>query len=150
LRSAISDVLAALPRELEGAVKPELLQCYLEINTGICRDVDDVRHDLERKIEAVRQAAARHDVRLYWAATQPFSRWQDQEVTPNEGYLGLIDLLQETARRLVTFGLQVHVGVDTGDKAIMICDRIMQYLPVLLALSVNSPFWQGRRTGLHS
>jgi carboxylate-amine ligase len=62
----------------------------------------------------------------------------------------LIELLQETARRLVTFGLHVHVGVDSGDKAIMICDRIMQHLPTLLALSVNSPFWQGRNTGLHS
>jgi glutamate---cysteine ligase / carboxylate-amine ligase len=150
LRSAISDVLAAIPAELEGSIKPELLQCYLEINTGICRKVDDVRQDLEAKIAAVRQAAARHDLRLYWSATHPFSRWQDQDVTPNERYLSLIDLLQETARRLVTFGLHVHVGVDTGDKAIMICDRIMQYLPILLAISANSPFWQGRRTGLQS
>jgi carboxylate-amine ligase len=149
LRSAIADVLASVPRDLQGAIKPELLQCYLEINTGICRSVDDVRQDLERKIDVVRQAAAHHGLRLFWSATHPFSRWQDQDVTPNDRYLGLIDLLQETARRLVTFGLHVHVGVDTGDKAIMICDRIMQYLPVLLALSVNSPFWQGRRTGLH-
>ncbi len=50
----------------------------------------------------------------------------------------------------MTFGLHVHVGVDSGDKAIMICDRILQHLPTLLALSVNSPFWQGRNTGLHS
>ena len=50
----------------------------------------------------------------------------------------------------MTFGLHVHVGVDSGDKAIMICDRILQHLPILLALSVNSPFWQGRNTGLHS
>ncbi len=84
------------------------------------------------------------------APTHPFSLWQDQAVSPNERYHSLIDLLQETARRLVTFGLHVHVGVDSGDKAIMICDRIMQHLPTLLALSVNSPFWQGRNTGLHS
>ena len=54
------------------------------------------------------------------------------------------------ARRLVTFGLHVHVGVDSGDKAVMICDRIMRHLPTLLALSVSSPFWEGRRTGLQS
>jgi glutamate---cysteine ligase / carboxylate-amine ligase len=150
LRSAIAEVLSALPPELEGSIKPELLQCYLEINTGICADVDAVRQDLEHKIAVVRQAAARHDLRLYWAATHPFSRWQDQDVTPDDRYQGLIELLQETARRLVTFGMHVHVGVDSGDKAIMICDRIMQHLPMLLALSVNSPFWQGRRTGLHS
>ena len=96
------------------------------------------------------EIVARQDLRLFWSGTHPFSRWQDQEVTPNERYYGLIDLLQETARRLVTFGLHVHVGVDSGDKAIMICDRIMQHLPTLLALSVNSPFWHGRNTGLHS
>lgn len=150
LRSAFADVMASLPSHLEGTIKPELLQCYLEINTGICKDVDEVRRDLQGKIEAVRRAAAQQDLRLYWGGTHPFSMWQEQEVTPNERYLGLIDLLQETARRLVTFGLHVHVGVDTGDKAIMICDRIMQHLPILLALSANSPFWQGRKTGLHS
>ncbi len=150
LRSAISEVLAEIPTELEGSVKPELLQCYLEINTKVCQDVDEVRRDLEEKLCVVRDAAARHNLLLFWSATHPFSLWQDQAVSPNERYHSLIDLLQETARRLVTFGLHVHVGVDSGDKAIMICDRIMQHLPTLLALSVNSPFWQGRNTGLHS
>ncbi len=150
LRSAIADVLAAIPAEEKAAIKPELLQCYLEINTGVCRDVDEVGRDLAAKVEVVRQAAARNDVMIYWSGTHPFSKWQDQNVTPNDRYLALIDLLQETARRLVTFGLHVHVGVDSGDKAIMICDRIMQHLPVLLALSANSPFWQARDTGLHS
>ena len=150
LRSGIADIMAALPAELEGAVKPELLQCYLEINTKICEDVAEVHRDLEEKLRAVQEIAARQGMLLFWSATHPFSRWQDQDVTPNERYLALIDLLQETARRLVTFGLHVHVGVDSGDKAIMICDRIMQHLPTLLALSVNSPFWQGRNTGLHS
>ena len=61
-----------------------------------------------------------------------------------------MNLLQELARRLVTFGLHVHVGVDSGDKAVMICDRIMRHLPTLLALSCSSPFWEGRNTGLQS
>jgi glutamate---cysteine ligase / carboxylate-amine ligase len=150
LRSGIADVLAALPMELSGPVKPELMQCYLEINTGICRDVGEVGRDLIPKIRAVQDAAARSGMRLFWGATHPFSRWQDQEVTPNERYQGLIDLLQDTARRLVTFGLHVHVGLDSGDKAIMICDRIMGHLPTLLALSCNSPFWDSRNTGLLS
>ena len=58
--------------------------------------------------------------------------------------------MQDVARRLVTFGLHVHVGVDTGDKAVMVCDRMLRHLPLLLALSSNSPFWNGRCTGLHS
>jgi carboxylate-amine ligase len=122
----------------------------VEINTKVCRDVAEAEHDLTRKIRIVDDIARRHGLRLFWSGTHPFALWQDQEVTPDERYLDLIDGLQETARRLLTFGLHVHVGVDSGDKAIMICDRILQHLPTLLALSVNSPFWQGRNTGLHS
>jgi len=150
LRSGVAPILESLPCELRASVKPELFQCYLEINTAICRDVAEVERDLTAKIKLVEQVAWNQGMRLYWGGTHPFSRWQDQEVTPNERYLGLVELLQETARRLVTFGLHVHVGLDSGDKAIMICDRILAHLPMLLALSVNSPFWQGRNTGLHS
>ena len=70
-------------------------------------------------------------------------RWQDQDVTPDERYHGLIELLQETARRLVTFGLHVHVGVDSGDKAIMICDRILQHLPMLAGTLGQQPVLAG-------
>jgi len=150
LRSGVSQILSGLPAELEGSVKPELFQCYVEINTKICRDVAEADQDLTRKIQVVADIARRHGLRLFWSGTHPFSPWQDQEVTPDDRYASLINLLQDTARRLVTFGLHVHVGVDSGDKAIMICDRILQHLPTLLALSVNSPFWQGRNTGLHS
>ncbi len=62
----------------------------------------------------------------------------------------LVNLLQDMGRQLITFGLHVHVGVDSGDKAIMICDRILSHLPVLLALSCNSPWWENRVTGLQS
>ena len=150
LRSAILPILEALPEGLKGSVKPELMQCYLEINTGVCRDVAEVEADLSAKVRAVQEVAERLGLRLFWSGTHPFSLWQDQEVTPNDRYQGLIDLLQESARRLVTFGLHVHVAVDSGDKAIMICDRIMSHLPTLLALSVNSPYWNARRTGVHS
>ena len=122
----------------------------MELNTKICRDVAEADQDLTTKIRVVGDIARSHGLRFFWSGTHPFSLWQDQEVTPDERYFDLINGLQETARRLLTFGLHVHVGVDSGDKAIMVCDRIMQHLPTLLALSVNSPFWQGRNTGLHS
>jgi len=150
LRSGVLEILNDLPPELEQSVKPELFQSYLEINSKVCQNVAEAESDLTEKLRVVRQLAARRGMRLHWGGTHPFSRWQEQEVTPNERYLNLIELLQETARRLVTFGLHVHVGVDSGDKAIMVVDRIFQHLPTLLALSVNSPFWQGRLTGLHS
>lgn len=150
LRSCISEILAGIGPEMEGSIKPELMQCYLEINTGICRTVDEAGEDLTRKLRLVQDLAAECSAQLFWAATHPFSRWADQKITPDERYKGLVELLQDMARRLVTFGLHVHVGVDSGDKAIMICDRILRHLPALLALSSNSPFWGGRVTGLHS
>jgi len=150
LRSGAPRVLSEVPQEFANAIKPELLQCYIELNTKVCQDVTEVETDLAAKLKLVRAIAGRHELRLFWGGTHPFSPWQDQDVSPDERYHSLIQLLQETARRLVTFGLHVHVGVDSGDKAIMICDRILQHLPTLLALSANSPFWQGRNTGLHS
>lgn len=133
-----------------GHFKPELMQCVLEINTNVCDTIDEAEHDLREKLVTVENACDALGLRLWWGATHPFSSWEDQQITPDARYLQLVNLLQEMARRLVTFGLHVHVGVDSGDKAVMICDRIMRHLPTLLALSVSSPFWEGRRTGLQS
>jgi carboxylate-amine ligase len=130
--------------------KPELMQCVLEINTGVCETVGEAERDLSGKLAVVEAACDALGLKLWWGATHPFSSWLDQKITPDGRYLQLVNLLQEMARRLVTFGLHVHVGVDSGDKAVMICDRIMRHLPTLLALSVSSPYWEGRKTGLHS
>ena len=150
LRSAIADIMERLPADLEPHVKPELMQCYLEINTGVCRDVGEVRNDLLRtlgKLQAITDALG---LRLYWAATHPVSSWREQLVTVNERYYRLVELMQDVSRQLVTYGLHVHVGVESGDKAVMICDRMLRHLPLLLALTANSPFWEGRPSGLMS
>jgi carboxylate-amine ligase len=150
LKSAIAEILAGLPPALHDSVKPEFMQCYVEINTGVCQTVDEVEADLAPKIRAVEREADQHGVRLVWAATHPFSRWRDQEITPNDRYYRLAALLQETVVRPVTFGLHVHVGVESGDKAILVSHRLQRYLPMLLAMSANSPFWHGRATGHHA
>jgi carboxylate-amine ligase len=150
LKSIITELLDRVPPELRTRFKPELLQACLEINTDVCRDVAEVGADLGRKLAVAERIAAELGARLHWASTHPFSTWREQAVTPDERYLGLVELLQDTARQLVTFGLHVHVGVDTGDKAVMICERLMNHLPTFLALSANSPFWNGRPTGLQS
>ena len=149
LASAYDRIAAELSEGVVG-VKHELMQCVLEINTNVCESIDAAQADLEAKLRAVEQAADTVGVRLWWGASHPFSLWKDQQVTPNERYLGLVEMLQEMARRLITFGMHVHVGVDSGDKAVMICDRMMRHLPTLLAMSTSSPFWEGRVTGLQS
>lgn len=150
LRSAIGDVLAALPAEVEGRANSEFLQCYVELNTGVCNNVAEAGRDLTRTIRDVESAAGRAGVGLFWGGTHPFSRWREQEITPDPRYLRLAEEYQEVVRRPVTFGLHVHVGVASGDAAIAAMNRMAEHLPILLALSANSPFWQGRATGLHS
>ncbi len=150
LKNCILDVLKNVPEEFRNSIKPEIMQSYLEINTKVCDTVADAEEDLRKKVKVADEAAASVGARLLWGATHPFSAWHKQLLTPDERYKRLCENLQDTARRLVTFGLHVHVGVDSGDKAVMICDRIMRHLPTLLALSANSPFWNGRNTGLHS
>ncbi len=150
LSSSFAELAKLLPNTDETSFKPELMQCVLEIITGICDTVDDAERDLRKKLSQVEAATDELGLRLWWGATHPFSQWREQKVTPDQRYLQLVELLQEMARRLVTFGLHVHVGVDSGDKAVMICDRILRHLPTLLALSSSSPFWEGRKTGLQS
>jgi carboxylate-amine ligase len=150
LSNSIRPLLERVPDELAGSIKPELMQSYVEINTGVCNAVDDAQADLCDKLRVLEDATDGLGLRLYWSGTHPFSHWCDQQVTPNERYQRLVELLQDMARQLVCFGLHVHVGVNSGDKAVMICDRIMRYLPILLALSANSPWWENRVTGLRS
>lgn len=150
LVSGSTDLIERLPPELDSVVKHELMQCCVEAISGVCETVSDARQDLTSKLRQVEQAADQLGMRLWWGSTHPFGLWENQHVTENQRYLDLVQLLQELARRMITNGLHVHVGVDTGDKAVMICDRIMQHLPTLLALSASSPFWQNRDTGLQS
>ena len=149
LRSGILDLMKHVGEDQQW-LKPELMQSYVEINTDVCNTISDARRDLTAKLDKLYAAAVANDMRILWAGSHPFSTWMDQEITPSARYRKLVELMQDTARRIVTFGMHVHVGVDSGDKAVMVVDRLMRYLSTLLALSVNSPFWVGRMTGLHS
>ncbi|KAA5546906.1 YbdK family carboxylate-amine ligase [Roseiconus nitratireducens] len=150
LTSRSNELIELLPESIAASCKHELMQSCVEVISGVSRDVADARQDLAGKLRAVQSAADQLGLGLWWGATHPFSPWEEQRVTEVQRYLDLVNLLQEMARRLITFGLHVHVGVDSGDKAVMICDRIMQHLPTLLALSASSPYWENRDTGLHS
>lgn len=150
LASAVEKVLSQLPEHAKAQIKPELMQSYVELNTGVCKTVREAGDDLRSLLEDLERITDPLGINLFWAGTHPFSSWRDQKITNDERYHHLVELMQDVARRLLSFGLHVHIGVDTGDKAVMICDRMLRYLPLLLALSANSPFWEGRFTGIHS
>ncbi|WZO99755.1 YbdK family carboxylate-amine ligase [Isosphaeraceae bacterium EP7] len=150
LSNAYEVVHDGVPQALRDSVKPELLRCYLEINSKPCRTVSEIESDLSEKVDAVVHSASEHGIRVFWGATHPFSRWQQQEITPNPRYYMLAERLKETLLRPVTFGMHVHVGVPSGEAAIRASDRLLPFLPMILALSCNSPFFNARATGLHS
>ncbi|HMO86411.1 MAG TPA: YbdK family carboxylate-amine ligase, partial [Lacipirellulaceae bacterium] len=150
LSSSFARLVEELPEQGRDRFKPELMQCVLEINTDVCESVGEAERELRGRLGVVEAAADRLGLALWWGGLHPFSHCRDQRVTAEDRYVKRVGLLQELARRLVTFGLHVHVGVDSGDKAVMICDRILRHLPTLLALSSSSPFWDGQPTGLKS
>lgn len=131
-------------------IKPELLQSVIESATSVCATVEDARSDVLGLRCRLGQLAEQSDCHIASAGTHPYSRYEFQKVTDNERYLDIISRLKWIAQRELIFGLHVHVGIDTPEKAIAVFNGIRQYLPELLALSANSPLWQGRHTGLQS
>ena len=150
LRSHVQQILEEGKRLWVERVKPELHQSVVEIGTGICTNIQEVRRDVtELRTEIIRRAQ-RKGLRVAAAGTHPFSHWADQLITPDPRYDAIVDELQVVARANLIFGLHVHVGIKDRDLAIQIMNEARYLLPHLLALSTNSPFWLGRNTGLKS
>ncbi len=150
LVNACDRLLAEVPPGWATCFKPELFQSNLEINTGVCATVDEAEQDLAEKLLLLDRLCRRHGLRLVSAGTHPFSPPSEQVVTDNPRYHRLLEILQRPARRLNIFGLHVHIGVASGEIALGVLNRLVRYLPHLLALSASSPYWIGEDTGLAS
>ena len=131
-------------------VTAELLQSMIEVRTAVCRSVAEVRDSLVTTLRRVRNIASSVGYDLSLGATHPFNRTTTGTVFPKERYTRVKDRMAWLTYQIVVFGLHVHVGVPSGDMAIGVTNVLVQYLPHLLALSANSPFWQGVDTGLAS
>ncbi|MFQ5640730.1 MAG: glutamate--cysteine ligase [bacterium] len=131
-------------------VKPELIQSTIELNTDVCANIAAVRVDLTERLNSLMKLCDQLGYELACAGTHPFAKWDEQDITPKDRYHMLIDRCQWPARRLMIFGLHVHVGVPSGEKAIAIFNSLSTFLPHLLALSASSPFFDENDTGLAS
>jgi glutamate---cysteine ligase / carboxylate-amine ligase len=149
LRSGASEILAVLG-DGKGKVKHELLEATLELITGICETVGEARADLETTLAEVAPVVEARGMSLLCSGTHPFSDWDTQTISPNPRYARLVEEMQWTARRLAIFGIHVHVGVRSAEKAITIANALSAYIPHFLALSASSPYWVGKDTGLAS
>jgi glutamate---cysteine ligase / carboxylate-amine ligase len=132
-------------------VAKELNLCQIEIGTPICHDLAGVRRELTRLRSELGAAAASMGARIAATATHPFGSWRDQRIDPgSDRYRRIADVYQVVARQQVIAGCHVHVGINDRDLAVEVMNRARPWLPVLAALSANSPFWQGVDTGYAS
>jgi carboxylate-amine ligase len=122
----------------------------VETNTPVCTTLAEVRDALRRSRRALVEAAGREGLAIAAAGTHPFSHWADQEVTDKTRYHNLAGDYRQIFREEVVFGCHVHVGFDDREAAIQTMNRVRPWLPVLLALTANSPFWLGDDTGYAS
>ena len=131
-------------------VGEELLQPQIETATPILHDATQARESLGLLREEVASIASRYGLGLVAAGTHPFGAWEDQRTTDKDRYARLIDDFQIVGRRNLFCGLHVHVGVPEGHDRVVLMNRLMPWVPMFLALSTSSPFWNGKRTGLLS
>ena len=154
LANVASKLLAELGERFEDGLHPkakhELFECTIEIITGICEDADEARADLQVTLDELATVAESHGYALISSGSHPFGRVTDQVVSPSERYAQLIEDMQWAARRLLIFGTHVHVGVSDGETAIATANALQRQLPLLLALSASSPYWESTDTGLAS
>jgi carboxylate-amine ligase len=131
-------------------IKQELLLNTVELVTGVCTTVGEAKADLSRSLAAVREVTDPMGVELFSAGSHPFSAPRSQPVSDKERYFKLIDRTQWWGRQMVIYGVHVHVGLDSRDKALPVLDGLINYFPHFQALSASSPFWGGEDTGYAS
>jgi carboxylate-amine ligase len=143
-RAAASDPL------LSDSIAGELISSEIEIRSGRGDDLAGARaaqRDRRRRLFAL---AGEQGVALGATGTHPWSDYREQQIIDTEHYRRVRDGLGYAAARNNTFSLHVHVGIKGADRAVRVCDRLRPVLPVLLAISANSPFLDGRDAGMHS
>jgi carboxylate-amine ligase len=150
LRSYVQRFLEQGKTVLPDQIHAEFMQSQVEVGTRICRDINEVRSELVRVRGSILEMAENEGLWVAAAGTHPFSSWARQEVSPFGRYPELARFLQDVGRRLLIFGMHVHVGIDDADLRIEIMNQLRYFLPHILALSASSPFWHGRDTGLRS
>ncbi len=151
LRSHIhAEIIAKGRMILEERVKPEMHQSVVEVGTGICKNIKEANLEVKGLRRDMVRLAHENGLRLASAATHPFADWRAQEIYPDERYHTIVEDMQLVARANLIFGLHVHIGIEDRETAIQIMNAARYFIPHILALSTNSPFWLGMNTGLKS
>ncbi len=138
------------PSILEGRLDHELFKFVIETQTPVAESFSEAADLLSEVREALVEHATAHGYRIAGAGLHPAAKWRELEHAEKSRYRAQLDRIQYPQHRNTTAGLHLHLGVDDADKAVWIANELRWYLPILLALSANSPFWNGFDTGLAS
>jgi len=150
LKNVASKALHEVDKKFSDNIKHELMDSMIEINTNICQTIEDVEKDISKTFEHLENILENHNTLLNCTSLHPFALGKNQIVTDNPRYKRIMKDLQIVGKRFITQGLHVHIGINNCEKAILINNSLRTYLPLLLALSTSSPFYEGEDTGLHS
>jgi len=138
------------PTNSNGHLGTELFKFVFETTTEKSETLDEAREEIRRKRAALAEHARDHGYEVLVAGLHPTALWDEHEHAEGPRYESQLDRIGYPQHRNITAGLHVHVGLDDADEAVRVADEARRYLPILLAASVNSPFWYGRDTGLAS
>ena len=144
------ELLQMLPADLASHLSGETHDGVVELATEPHRTTAGVSQELRSSRAALADELRRTHLQAACAGTHPTALWTDVRVSAGARYQMIYESMRELARREPTFALHIHVGVPDAPSAIALLNRLRAHVPLLLALSANSPFWQGRDTGLAS
>ena len=150
LKSHEQKIVTEGQKVLRDKVKAEMHQAVVEVGTDICRDIHEAYQDVSTLRKTIAQIAGNLGFQIGASGTHPFSHWQSQLITEHVRYNEIVNELQEAARSNLIYGLHVHVGMESREMANHIANSTRYFLPHIYALSTNSPFWEGRKTGYKS
>ena len=151
LRSHIhAEIIAKGKILLQERVKAEMHQSVVELGTTVCNNIKEAKAEVTKLRRDMIGLAEENGLHLAAAATHPLADWRTQEIYPDDRYKVIVEDMQLVARANLIFGLHVHIGVEDRDTAIHLMNAARYFLPHIMALSTNSPFWMGMNTGLKS
>ncbi len=146
-----ADLLALLgKRELPGAVKPEITESMIEINSSVHESFDGLMAELRVLRDAIAEGARKLNVRIAGGGSHPFHLWSDRRIYPTERFQHLLKVYGYLAKQFTVFGQHVHLGCADGNEALYLTHGLARYAPHFIALSASSPFQQAEDTAFQS
>ena len=150
LKNISPKILSNVNKQFSNKIKHELFESMIEINTDVCSNVAEVSNDIKQTLNYLEEILNKYNTTINFSSLHPFAKGKNQTITNDNRYKRIMKDLQIVGKRFITQGLHVHVGIDNCENVIKVNNALRIYLPLLLALSTSSPFYEGEDTGLYS